>query len=112
MFEVHPQSSCKLKMNTSYFTDKLAPEIRLQIYGHALSFGHPLKRAKDIKKWKQRLAKLRDHGYSKTVNVSILISCKKVFVEAIEVFYKRNTIMLCHAHELLGKAPMLQKFVM
>lgn len=86
--------------------DKLAPETRTMIYEYVLSFDMPLKHATKMQPFVKKLTGSEvksapphstDSGIEtitepQRVNTSILTASKLIYVEAIAVFYKRNTI--------------------
>jgi hypothetical protein len=99
-----------------YLTQKLAPELRLQIYEHVLSFSKPLKHVRNltpfIKKppYISRMeAVLFDHHYERLkpdnipsypttgkheIDIDIMFTCKRIYTETVSFFYDHNTIQL------------------
>jgi hypothetical protein len=82
--------------------DKLAPETRTMIYEYVLSFDTPLKHVTKMQPFVKKLtgSETTHRSGSDTetaaephrVNTSILTTSKLIYVEAIAVFYKHNTI--------------------
>lgn len=85
--------------------DKLAPETRAIIYEHVLSFDTPLKHVTKMQPFVKKLTGAEpksDSGSTgsetetitnpQRVNTSLLTASKLIYVEAIAVFYKHNTI--------------------
>lgn len=98
-----------LKSNmASPFLDKLAPEIRCRIYEYALAFETPLYHVTQLEPFVKKETgvdpkpKPKDPQADSTatspttlptkVNTSLLLTSKKVYLEAIPLFYKHNTI--------------------
>lgn len=92
----------------SPFLDKLAPETRCRIYEYALTFDTPLYHATQLEPFNKKETgvdpkprpkepQLNPTGTSPAtvptkVNTSLLLTSKKIYLEAIPVFYKHNTI--------------------
>lgn len=84
--------------------DKLAPETRIKIYGHVLTFGAPVKHVKNMRPFFGKTTAGRAPGKTTEaawcdatdplhyVNTSILSTNKIIYMEAIKVFYENNTI--------------------
>ena len=89
----------------SCLLDKLAPETRTIIYEYVLSFDTPLKHVTKMQPFVKKLTGVEPKSGSgstgsmtesmtdlKRVNTSILTASKLIYVEAVAVFYKHNTI--------------------
>ncbi|KAK3634573.1 hypothetical protein LTR56_011017 [Elasticomyces elasticus] len=78
----------------------IAPELRLHIYEHVLRFDAPLKRTL----FDRLLVKEYEDNYElpEPANTAILSVCRQVHDEALPVFYKVNTIWICHSDVCLG----------
>jgi hypothetical protein len=85
--------------------DKLAPETRTVIYEYVLSFDTPLKHVTKMQPFVKKLTGIEPKSGSgstgsetetitdlQRVNTSLLTASKLIYVEAIAVFYKHNTI--------------------
>ncbi|KAK4944752.1 hypothetical protein LTR10_015922 [Elasticomyces elasticus] len=80
--------------------DTIAPELRLHIYEHALSFDTPLKRTL-FDRLRITTHHNRDHPPA-IVNTALLRVCRMVYEEALPVFYKLNSIWICHTDVCLS----------
>ena len=66
----------------STFMTKLPAELRLVLYGYALSFDHPLKRVDTTPESHQ------------CANITLLCTNKQIHSEAVDLLYSQNTFML------------------
>ncbi|KAI7163572.1 hypothetical protein KC343_g5515 [Hortaea werneckii] len=79
------------------FITDLPPEIRLDIYEYLLRFHCPLKRIKTIDELDGTLDdEVRQYVRGGRIELGILFACHTTFREALPVFYKLNTVSLCH----------------
>ncbi|KAI6875041.1 hypothetical protein KC343_g17256 [Hortaea werneckii] len=79
------------------FITDLPPEIRLDIYEFLLCFDCPLKRIKTIDELDGTLDdEVRQYVRGGRIELGILFACRTTFREALPVFYKLNTVSLCH----------------
>ncbi|KAK5687773.1 hypothetical protein LTS10_001913 [Elasticomyces elasticus] len=78
----------------------IAPELRLHIYEHVLRFDAPLKRTLfdrlQVKEYED------NYNLPDPANTAILSVCRQVHDEALPVFYKVNTIWICHSDVCLS----------
>lgn len=79
------------------FITDLPAELRLDIYERALQFEYPLRRIKPIDELDGTIDdEMRQYVRGGPANVAIMLACKKTYQEALPVFYKLNTMSLCH----------------
>ncbi|KAI6894616.1 hypothetical protein KC318_g11812 [Hortaea werneckii] len=79
------------------FVTDLPPEIRLEIYEYSLGFDCPLKRIKTIDELDGTLEdEVRQYVRGDRIELGILFASRTTFREALPVFYKLNTVSLCH----------------
>ncbi|KAI7374475.1 hypothetical protein KC336_g20207, partial [Hortaea werneckii] len=79
------------------FITDVPPEIRLEIYEYLLRFDCPLKRIKAIDELDGTPEdELRQYVRGNRVELGILFASRTTFREALPVFYKLNTVSLCH----------------
>ncbi|KAK5707115.1 hypothetical protein LTR17_020987 [Elasticomyces elasticus] len=79
--------------------DSIAPELRVQIYELVLHSDDPLKRTL-LKEIRTGMAETNDDDDDDSkpiiINTAILFASRLIHREALTVFYKRNTIRICH----------------
>ncbi|KAI7219263.1 hypothetical protein KC333_g3077 [Hortaea werneckii] len=79
------------------FVTDLPPEIRLEIYEYLFCFDCPLKRIKTIEELDGTLEdEVRQYVRGDRIELGILFASRTTFREALPVFYKLNTVSLCH----------------